>query len=188
MAHFRALKTMLRAWLKREAWTRAEALPPEAAALSRLSVINALFACLPEGGLMTERAAFALGQSMAALYAEDPEAAKNIVRRFIWQMNEESGNIGWGVPEAFGETLAQCRPLAEAYHNILFSYVRDLPGDSTYCDHAPLRRSCYLAMARVLEAWPDLADRARPILEAAQNDPDEQGRGLAQSLLARLPL
>lgn len=189
MTRFCSLKALIRPWLKQADWSPLYALPPEITAnptLSLLSLVNPLFACLTEGDTTAERAAVVLGGVLSQIYAESPESAKNIVRRFMWHMNEESGNIGWGIPEAFGETLAQCRPLADNFYRVLFSYIRDLPGDSTYCDYAPLRRSCYKAVGRVAKARPDLASDALPLLEAGRADPDEMCREIATKLFAEL--
>ena len=193
MARFRSLKVLIRGWFRSESWDRAQPLPPECAdeGVSALSLVNPLFACLTEGGEMADRAAFALGGVMAKLYGESHEEAKNIVRRFMWHMNEESGNIGWGIPEAFGETLAQCPPLADTFKGVLLHYVYDAPeGRSTsFCDHAPLRVSCYKAIGRLLEARPDLVNSALPILRhSAQNESDDVCREAARALVRRYML
>lgn len=190
MARFRSLKVLIRGWIRSDSWNSAQPLPPECAAegVSTLSLVNPLFACLTEGGTTAERAAFALGGVMARLYAESHEEAKNIVRRFMWHMNEESGNIGWGIPEAFGETLAQCPPLADTFRGVLLHYVYDAPeGRSTsFCDHAPLRISCYKAIARLLEARPDLVGESLPILRhSAQYESDDACRDAARALVRK---
>lgn len=187
MPRFRALKSAIRPWLRSSAWTAAQPLPPDLEGQASLAaLVNPLFACLPEGGVTTERAAFALGRILSRLYERSPEDARNIVRRFLWHMNEESGNIGWGIPEAFGQTLAQSRPLADQYHTILFSYILNKEGDSTWCDHAPLRRSCYTAIDTVLSARPDLVPGALlPLRHAATADPDPACQAEAQRLVAR---
>ncbi len=164
MAVFRNNKKILRSWLLQENWTEQNPLPQELLNSSFMEVINALFACLPQSGLIAERAAYAIGNTIAKLYLEDKEQAQVCVRRFIWHMNEESGNIGWGIPEAFGQTLAQSDGLAKAYHNILISYIYDLDGDSNFCDHAPLRISCYEALYIFGMAKPDYQEKILNVL------------------------
>lgn len=191
MSRFRSLKAVIRPWLRRADWTPEHPLPPELApapegGTSLLSLVNPLFACLPEGGVMTDRAAFALGGVLSRLHESSPEETKNIIRRFMWHMNEESGNIGWGIPEAFGQALAQSRPLGDIYRKVLFSYIHNKEGDNTWCDYAPLRLSCYKAVAAVLEARPDFAAEAKPLLRAAAlDDPDPACRALARELATR---
>ena len=149
------------------------------------------FTCLTEGGTTAERAAFAMGGVMADLYKVSPEDAKNIVRRFMWHMNEESGNIGWGIPEAFAETLAQVPPLADTFRRVLLHYIYDAPEEKStgFCDHAPLRISCYHAIARLLEARPEFVAEAMPLLRlSAQNETDEACRDAARALVRKYML
>lgn len=193
MPRFRSLKVLVRAWFRSDEWTKERPLPPECheEGVSTLSLVNPLFACLTEGGATADRAAYALGGVMAKLYEESHEEAKNIVRRFMWHMNEESGNIGWGIPEAFGETLAQCRPLAETFRRVLLHYVYDAPdGKSTsFCDHAPLRISCYKAIARLLEARPEYVNESMPVLRhSAEFETDEACRNAARALVRKYML
>ena len=203
MSRFRALKSTIRPWLRKADWTWEHPLPPQATdVLSReadtktsdpnsnlnlLSLVNPLFSCLPEGGRVTERAAYALGNVINQLYTQKPEEARNIIRRFIWQMNVESGNIGWGIPEAFGSTLAQNHDLAREYHKGLFHYIYDKKNDSSYCDYAPLRRSCYMAIGDVIRAWPEYSALAASLLQQSlENDTDMACRQLAEKLLDEL--
>ena len=86
MPRFRSLKNALRTWFRDEKWSKQQPLPAECEDASPLSLANALFACLTEGGTMAERAAFAMGGVMAKVYADSPEDAKNIVRRYMWHM------------------------------------------------------------------------------------------------------
>ena len=181
MPRFRALKHDIRKWLRREDWSPAQPLPPELAPdapddvrqVDPTSLVGPLFACLPEGGVL------------AVLRKERPEEAKNVIRRFMWHMNEESGNIGWGIPEAFGEALAQSRLLADDFYRVLFSYIRNKEGDNTWCDYAPLRLSCYRAVERVMAVRPDLRHEALCLLHNAGDDPDPACRALARELFER---
>ena len=193
MPRFRALKHDIRKWFRREDWSPAQPLPPELAPdapddvrqVDPASLVGPLFACLPEGEPLTDRAAAALGGVLAVLRKERPEEAKNVIRRFMWHMNEESGNIGWGIPEAFGEALAQSRLLADDFYRVLFSYIRNKEGDNTWCDYAPLRLSCYRAVERVMAVRPDLRHEALCLLHNAGDDPDPACRALARELFER---
>lgn len=186
MPHFRSLKSLIRNWLHSPEWSESSPLPAGLVEeTSPITLVNPLFACLTEGGETAARAAFALGPVMAALYEDSPEDAKNVVRRFMWHMNEESGNIGWGIPEAFAETLVCCRPLAETFHRVLLHYIYDAPeGKSTnYCDHAPLRLSCYRAVARLLEARPEYVAESLPVIRfSAAHETDTACRDAALNL------
>ncbi|MFP5259561.1 MAG: DVU0298 family protein, partial [Acidobacteriota bacterium] len=123
---------------------------------------------------------------MAELAETRLEDAREVWRNLMWRVNEESGNIAWGIPQCMGETLARTPILAADYHRILVSYVQDLDGDCTYIDHPPLRRGSWWAIGRLAEAAPTLAARALPELTSAVADCDGEARGLACLALARI--
>ena len=183
MARFRSLKSDLRTRLESSDWRRElDAI----AALSGKETVGPLMSFLLLGGAMKWRAAVALGLCVAGLAEAHREDARVVVRRLMWHMNEESGNIGWGIPEAMAEILASHRGLAEEYHRILISYVRDTDKDNNFCDHAPLRRSCFWAVGRLAQAWPDLARGAWEPLLAGLRDEDVPCRGAAAWALGQL--
>ena len=67
----------------------------------------------------------AMGETIARLADQDMEAARIVMRRFMWSLNDESGGIGWGVPEAMAECLVNHEDLAEEYTHILVSFMRE---------------------------------------------------------------
>lgn len=151
-----------------------------------MAATGPLFALLPQEPELMHRAARALGLLIAKIYEDNPEAARNLIRRFMWHMNEESGNIGWGIPDAFAEALAASPELAKTYSRILNSYIYDLGFDDNFCDQDILRRDCYWAIGRLAETEPQLADPARPWLVKGLNDPDPICRGMAAWALAKI--
>jgi hypothetical protein len=74
----------------------------------------------------------AMGVVVSQLADLDLESARVIMRRLMWSLNDESGGIGWGSPEAMGEILATHRGLAHEYAHILLSYARE---DGNYLEH-----------------------------------------------------
>jgi hypothetical protein len=147
--------------------------------------VGPLMSCLVLGGSATGRAAAALGACVAAMARKTPEKARIVMRRLLWHMNEESGNLGWGVPESMAEMLAHSPLLAEEFSRVLFSYIRNSGQEDNFVDHAPLRRSCYWAVGRVLQARPELASSALPHLRAGLRDEDLPCRGMAAWALAQ---
>lgn len=118
----------------------------------------------------------AMGQTVAALADLEMEDARVVMRRFMWMLNDESGGIGWGVPEAMGEVLA-CHPrLAEEYAHILVSFMRE---DGFFLELEALQRGLMWGVARFSGAAPDLLrskDAVRYILPYLDtNDPTIQG-------------
>lgn len=183
MATMRSTKVKIRQLLQDDDWQTHIA---EIAA-NDLKSTGALFSFLLLEPVIMHRAACALGATVAAIYQNNAEAGRNLLRRFMWHMNEDSGNIGWGIPCAFAETLVCNRELAQNYGSILLSYIMDLGFADNYCDHAPLRRDCYWAVGRFAQVYPDLAEKARSWLVKGLADEDSICRGMAAWAIAQLP-
>lgn len=186
MANFRDNKALVRTALEQDAWFEAV----EALDVPPLALINVLLACLPQGAPITERAANLLGKQLASLAANpvNMEQTRIFVRRLLWHMNEDSGNIGWGIPEALGEILAADRGLAEQFHRVLISYImhRENANDN-YCEQPIIRLACFGAVQRLAETWPDLAVHAQAALAyGAANDASASCRAAATKTLAFL--
>lgn len=130
------------------------------------------------------RAAEGIGILTARLARTEPESARVIVRRLLWQLNEESGGIGWGVPEALGEILARApEKFAKDYASILVSYVAS---EENFLEHGPLRRGALWALTRLAETKPGLAEPAREALTDYLGSDDPAERGLAAHARGRL--
>ncbi|MGB5988085.1 MAG: DVU0298 family protein, partial [Desulfobacterales bacterium] len=95
--------------------------------------VNPLFSLLLDRDeLLRWRAVTAMGAVVARLEEQNTESARVIMRRMLWMLNDESGGIGWGVPEAMGETLARSPVLAREYACMLISYCKE---DGNYLEH-----------------------------------------------------
>lgn len=165
MAGFRELKPKVGEMLRAADFA---ARLPEFDAFPARQAAGALFSfLLPRDPLVKWHAVTAFGRVMNRLFAENPESARQVMRQMLWRMNEESGSIGWGVPETMGEVMAVNRRLAEEYARLLISYIRPLAGracDDNFLDHPPLRWGVYWGLARLAQAHPDLAADAVPEL------------------------
>lgn len=179
MGRLRDLRKTVLAALQADPWptglTALEEVRPK-------TLLGPLYACLLEPDERVRwRAASAFGRTVARLFAEKPEDARQLVRQFMWRLNEESGNVAWGIPEAFGEILAAQPELAREFHRVLASYIndRDCATGDNYLELCPLRRGVYWALGRLAEARPDLALPALDDLLLAFGGDDPQSRGLA---------
>ena len=70
-------------------------------------------------------AADAIGRYGAALAKDDPEKTRELVRRLLWNLNEECGASPWGSVEAIGAITAQRPDLFNNYVSILFPFHED---------------------------------------------------------------
>ncbi|MCR5813280.1 MAG: HEAT repeat domain-containing protein [Desulfovibrio sp.] len=183
MARMRQAKQAIRQILEDPSWrSRLD----EIVAAGATSV-GPLFSFLLLDPLMRHKAALALGLTVATMAEHEAEKARNVVRRYMWHLSEESGNIGWGIPEAFAETLVASPLLTREFHRILITYVIDLGREDNFCDHDILRRSCYWACGRFAEVRPELCLGWRPWLLKGLADSDCICRGMAAWALGKLP-
>jgi hypothetical protein len=144
-------------------------------------VVNALFSFLcSTDPIVRWRAVTAMGVVMTTLAAADMGAARVIMRRMIWQLNEESGGIGWGIPEAMGEIMARHEGLAGEYAHMLVSYIQQ---DGNFLEHTPLQRGVLWGLGRLAGARPSLVEKATPDIEVFLSAVDAQLRGLAAWIL-----
>lgn len=68
-------------------------------------------------------AAEALGRRVAADAAADAEQGREVMRRLVWSLNEESGAVPFGAPEAMGAIMAHAPVLAAEFASILLSQI-----------------------------------------------------------------
>ncbi len=67
----------------------------------------------------------AFGWVVDRVASQDLESARVVMRRFLWSLNDESGGIGWGSPEAMAEIMARNEALFLEYYHMLLSYTRE---------------------------------------------------------------
>jgi hypothetical protein len=176
MARFRALKTKLRSLLEQPDWEESL---QYIVSLPATQTVGPLMSFFLFGGEMKWRAITAFGLVMGKLAKEDIEQARIIMRRLLWHMNEESGNIGWGIAEAMAEAMINSKVLANEYNRMLHSYVRETTDDDNYLDHPPLRRGVYWGLGRMAKKYPELMLPSTRALSWGLQDEDSEGRGLS---------
>jgi len=139
--------------------------------------INPLFSFLCSlDELLKWRAVTAMGQVVDRLADTDMESARVIMRRYMWQLNDESGGIGWGCPEAMGEIMARHAKLAKEFWCILISYIRP---DGNFLEHEILQRGALWGVGRLAHARPRLLEDSVAYLYPYMKAEDPYLRGLA---------
>lgn len=128
------------------------------------SALNALFSCLchPEEAVRWH-AVTAFGFIVAGIAGTNLEEARIVMRRFLWMLNDESGGIGWGIPEAMAEVMLHSRPLANEYLHMLVSYTMDdgpeMFQDGNFLELDRLQAGVLWGLCRVASNYPDELDR-----------------------------
>ena len=117
-------------------------------------VVHALFSAIcRENPVVRWHAVTCMGDAVARIAADDLEAARIILRRFLWSLNDESGGIGWGAPEAMAECLCRDERLAGEYAHMLVSYMREdgeeLCQDGNFIEHPLLQRGVVWGVGRL---------------------------------------
>ncbi len=111
------------------------------------TMLKPLFSCLCScDDKVKWRAVSAMGRVVSALAAQNLEDARVVMRRFMWMLNDESGGIGWGVPEAMAEVMA-CQPvMAREYAHILVAFMRE---DGFYLELPAMQRGLMWGIERL---------------------------------------
>ena len=140
-------------------------------------VINPLFSFLYHADeIVRWHAVSAMGVVTAGLADKNKESARVIMRRLMWNLNDESGGIGWGSPEVMGDIMARSDMLAREFSKILISYV--LP-HGNFLEHGVLQRGLLWGLHRLSKEKPLLTRGATPFVRPFLTSPDPFHRGLA---------
>jgi hypothetical protein len=128
----------------------------------------------PDAGVRG-RAIEAVGRVAAVRARRDLEPAREIVRRALWLMNDESGGVLWAGPELIGAVLANVAAVRGEFLDVLASFLEE----------EPFRIGTRWALWRVALAAPaEVAAAAAGALAASLVDPDPAVRGHAALALA----
>lgn len=126
-----------------------------------------------------EREAWRAAAVLAVVMAgRDQEAGREVLRRLVWTLNEESGSIVRAAPAAMAEIMARQPGLAREFASLLLSYVT--PG-GCFLDYPPLQQSVIWGLGRLARELPgvlkgrDIAAALIPFLRS----PDAALRGAA---------
>ena len=141
---YRKIKKKVSKLLDQDDFTEAV---KEISSLPARKVINPLISSLCSIDEKIERrAAVAIGIITAKLAGHDIESARVIMRRLMWSLNDESGGIGWGAPEAMAEIMARNKKLSDEYYKILISYSEQ---GKNYLEHEGLQKSVRRGLKRL---------------------------------------
>ena len=178
----RQLKKILPALLKNEEFEKSL---EEICLMPARRVVNPLFSFFYNADeLIKWRAVTAMGVVVARLAHENLESARIVMRRLMWNLNDESGGIGWGSPEAMGEIMARHDGLAREYACILVSYINEA---GNFLEHEMLQRGVLWGLGRLAHTRPKLVLDAVAYLCPFMRSKDAVHRGLAAWVAGAIP-
>lgn len=111
----------------------------------------------------------------------DSHRAADLMRRFVWALNDESGSVPYGVPEAMGEILAVRSELRPVFLPILCSLLTQEEMSQT----GPVERGAIWAVGRIgPPAGQQFPEVVKALQAAASGHPDPDTRQTAAHSLA----
>jgi len=154
--------------------------------LSTPKIINVLFSLLYDLDQEIKWPAVTLmGKMVAKIADSNMEAARIIMRRLMWNLNDESGGIGWGSPEAMAEILSRHDVLAGEYASILISYARR---DGNFLEYEMLQQGFLWGIGRLAGVRPLLIQDASRYVVPYLKSTDPIVRGLALWTLGQMDI
>jgi len=164
MGDFRRLKPHVLAVLRAPDWKRGLDslldIPPR-------KIIGPLFSLLLHPPEIKWHAVTAFGVVVPRMAEQDIREGQAVMRRFLWHMQRNSSNSGWGISESMGEVMAQSGRLAKGFHKQLISYIQNpdcFGSGNNYVEHPQLRKMAYWGLGRLAQARPEFAVKAVPDL------------------------
>jgi hypothetical protein len=128
------------------------------------------------------KAVRALGVVAADREAMGEDRIRELLRRFVWLLSDESGNVPFGVPEAFGEVLVARPEFQEEFLPLLCSLAYDPERHQT----GLIEQGVIWALGRVGPPAAACSPEAvEAVVRAAAQHPDPQTQNIAAWALSR---
>lgn len=140
-------------------------------------IISPLISCLSDMNQNVKwHAVTIIGAVVSQRARGEAEWGRVIMRRLIWSLNDESGGIGWGAPEAMAEIMSRDSGLAAEYAHMLLSYLRE---DGNFLENEELRRGVLWGIGRLAQINPDLMKDAACLILPYLESKNPALRGMA---------
>lgn len=122
------------------------------------------------------RAIEAIGILTKEIAKKNPDSVRNIAGRLLWMIRDESGGIGWSVPEILGEIVLNNPVLCADLAPIIVSFHEE----------KMLTAGVLWAIGRMGKINKEMVDYAVPVALSYLNNEDHALRGYAAMALAGL--
>lgn len=102
------------------------------------------------------RAIKAVGLIAEGLAPNDPEFLRELIRKLLWSLNDESGGIGWAAPELIGEVIASS---PQSFKELIPPLTQAFDAEE-----ATFRPGVVYALGRIAETAPEIAAQYQRII------------------------
>ncbi|MBZ4686437.1 MAG: hypothetical protein PWQ96_1697 [Clostridia bacterium] len=119
--------------------------------------------------VLTWRAIEALGLVCGSISQQKPELVRDIIRRFFWSLNDESGGTPWSSAQVIGEII---RHNPKEYQNFISNLACFLEDEN-------IRGYVLWALGRIALKAPELIEEYIPEIEQFLNSKDQTIKGFA---------
>jgi HEAT repeat protein len=141
------------------------------------SALEFLMQLVSHGDVLVRwRAVEGLGIAAEVRAAHSEEVVRERLRRLLWSMNHESGNLIWMAPDAAGEILARVPPLAAEFSRLIASFI----------NLEPFVEGVHRAVARIAGVDPAPVAYLAPYLAFAITRPEAAVRAHGALALGRI--
>jgi len=108
-------------------------------------------------------AAYTLGLITQKIYKKkrDKEKVQQLLQKLLWSLNDESGFVCWGAPEAIGEIVKDIPDFKMVYAQFLISF---LSHPQVILNNDDLEKSSLIGLARIGELDSHLIEQLAPII------------------------
>lgn len=115
------------------------------------------------------RAMEAIGLITGEIFGTDPDIVRNTVGRLLWMIRDESGGIGWSVPEILGEIVRNNHELSADIAPVIASFHEE----------RMLRAGVMWAIGRIGKVNTETMEYVVPVVISYLDAPDPELRGYA---------
>jgi len=131
--------------------------------------------------LIAWRAVEALGVAANRIADDDPESVRQLLRRLVWMISEESGGICWRAPEAMAEIVRHRPQLYGDFVSIVVTLIEEMADEDL--DH--FRPGILWAIGRLGPLAREELDGVLDTVEPCLEHTNPQVRGMAAWCLGR---
>ena len=116
-------------------------------------------------------AAYVLGRITSKIYSKDPERVKEILQKLLWSLNDESGFVCWGAPEAIGEIVKDISELKTIYAQFLISF---LSHPNVIFNNNALEKGALIGLARIGKLEDHLLGQLKSLVKMYMDKDDQE--------------